>query len=329
MHPLINTETDVKQNFYSINYIASGSTQWGIGHLKRSLEIITALRKKNNKVTTTALVSDSGDAVELSSILCRYDRVVQNLQEIQLEGHGIIVDVPEDIQPSLYERFRKERVFVIGIDWYSKRGKILKTVINLRGNRRSLKFAIIRDEFLKLRRKGLGKKKKYGAVIAIGGADNRWYLKDILKFINAEKSLYKKKFIVIQGPLFKEEIISTDHVSIVKKPDHLAEIMAGAEVGISNGGTTLMEFMALGIPTIIFPQSKEEDAFIQPFLRAGCAKRGVLQPKEFSSQILKLWYDKKLNKEMAKKAHQLIDGKGVERLVKVITKTFDQYLNCR
>ncbi len=83
-----------------------------------------------------------------------------------------------------------------------------------------------------------------------------------------------------------------------------------------------MEFTMLGVPTLIFPQSEEEDNFIRPFLKKGCGILGSLEPGEFGSQVKELWKNKNSRKIMTEKARELIDGKGAVRITDIILKTF-------
>ena len=118
--------------------------------------------------------------------------------------------------------------------------------------------------------------------------------------------------------------VSAGTITLIRNPEHIADIMAGASVGITNSGTSLMEFTMLGVPTIIFPQSQQEDNFIRPFLEHGCSVPGSLDKEKFIEQIMDLWENKMMLTIMSERAKELIDGQGVERIAALVLKTFFQ-----
>ncbi len=90
--------------------------------------------------------------------------------------------------------------------------------------------------------------------------------------------------------------------------------MVNAYVGISNGGSSLMEFTMLGVPTLVFPQTIKEDIFINPFLENGCSLVGSLDSIIFKQQLKELWENHTSRTQMSGKARQLIDGFGAQRI---------------
>ena len=73
-----------------------------------------------------------------------------------------------------------------------------------------------------------------------------------------------------------------------------------------------------GIPTLIFPQTEKEDAFIATFLEAGCGIRGSVKKDEFVNQFKSLREDKSLRYKMSNAGEKLIDGLGAKRIVQEI-----------
>jgi UDP-N-acetylglucosamine:LPS N-acetylglucosamine transferase len=117
---------------------------------------------------------------------------------------------------------------------------------------------------------------------------------------------------------------SSATVSVLENPDSISDIMADTLVGITNGGTTLMEFTMLGVPAIVFPQSEQEDRFVYTFLEKGSAVMGSSRPDEFAEQITALWDDEIMRKTMSGNARELIDGLGAERITELVLNTFQK-----
>jgi spore coat polysaccharide biosynthesis predicted glycosyltransferase SpsG len=117
-------------------------------------------------------------------------------------------------------------------------------------------------------------------------------------------------------------IADRSNISLLRNPENIAEIMARTCLGISNGGTSLIEFTMLGIPTVIFPQSVQEETFIGPFLESGCGILGSVDRYEFADQLTRIWDNTALRKCMAENGRKLIDGLGAERISDAIEKFF-------
>ncbi|MBF0522453.1 MAG: hypothetical protein HQL24_05285 [Candidatus Omnitrophica bacterium] len=308
----------------NILYLAAGSQKWGMGHLKRSKFVIDCLRVEKQKVTAIAIIPDDRN-IGLSKAISGYDHFVTGLASIKNKiFDGVIVDVHTDFQPEVFKWLKKQNRPTVGLDWYSKTDGVITQTVNLRGGAKVLKFALIRKEILK---QTVQKKRTFDAVAVLGGKDSRGYLDKLLK-IFVEDDFYKnKKIIFVVGPMVKGKISEfVGHkkgpVTILRNPERLPEIMAKTKVGLTNGGTSLMEFTRLGVPTIVFPQSKQEENFIPVFLRQGGSLRGSMNPRHLQQQLLNLWEDERLWEKKSQKAKQLIDGRGVKRTVQKILKVF-------
>lgn len=311
-------------------YLSAGSGRWGTGHLRRSVELINALQGKGLNVDAVALVPDNDEMQKLSSFVSTYNRCVQSLNEIgEVDADRIVVDVHTDFQPALFPWIENQKHSVVALDWYYDTGKNIITRANLRGGADALKYAIIRKEFQDAYKKhsGLNSGPEYDAVVMMGGGDIRKHLDRILNTFAKDRGFSDKNIVIILGPMVDGKLDrlpgqSVGTITILRTPDNIADVMANASVGITNGGTSLMEFTMLGVPTIIFPQSREEENFVRPFLESRCSVLGSSEQEKFKEQITGLWKDKRLRKTMSENARQLIDGNGTERIAEIILNTF-------
>jgi len=309
-------------------FLSAGSRQHGVGHLRRSLELADVCRERGMQVTTAALIRDRETRGCLSDIIAGYDLCVQSLNDLYADkASGVLVDVHTDLQQEVFIWLQKKGKPVFALDWYHDTSDVIVEIANLRGGTDQLKYAIIRQEFVKARRdKGiLGQ--TYDAAVVMGGADNRKHLSRVCRCFWGTQFFAGRKIIVVLGQMVDEKAIqpvepSTVQITIVKTPNNVAEIMANASVGITNGGTALMEFSMLGIPAIIFPQSKQEDEFSQVFLERGAAVLGSTRSEEFVKQITGMWHNQISRKNMAERASELIDGRGASRIADRLFKTF-------
>lgn len=311
-------------------YLSAGSRKWGTGHLCRSAELIHVLRQKGFHIDAVALVPDADEMKKLADLIHDYDRRIQSLVEIgAVNADGIVIDVHADFQPELFSWLEKQSLSAVALDWYYKTGKFIAGTANLRGGVEALKYAIIRREFHDARMKHSTLSNTYDAVVMIGGGDNRGHIGRLYSIFAEDGRFAGKKIAIVLGPLADSKLMNSSGscagtVFIFRNPGNIADIMAGASVGITNGGTSLMEFTTLGVPTIIFPQSQQEKNFISPFLKYGCSVSGSLEQKEFIVQMTELWENKIMLKSMSEKARELIDGQGTERIAALLSKTLFQ-----
>lgn len=312
------------RNSGKIFYLAAGSCRWGAGHLRRSYELIKTLRNSGATLQTVAFIPYNKEKESFSSLIESYDRCVHTLDEIGIvKADGIVVDVNTDFQPELFLWLKKQKIEVIALDWYQRSDGLAISTVNLRGGTLALEHCIIREEFLEAFNSRDVSAAKYDAVVVLGGGDLRGYINTISGFFEEDQTFLNRKIAIVIGPIVNERDLrlpesSSSSIKIFKNPDNIADIMAKASVGITNGGTTLMEFTMLGVPTIIFPQSYQEDKFVKSFIKNGCGILGSLEQIKFIEQLQELWENEMLWKERSQKARSLIDGRGVNRIANVI-----------
>jgi UDP-2,4-diacetamido-2,4,6-trideoxy-beta-L-altropyranose hydrolase len=109
---------------------------------------------------------------------------------------------------------------------------------------------------------------------------------------------------------------------LIHNPENMADIIAGADMAISAGGSTCWELAFMGIPHLVVITADNQEG-IATFLN----KKGVainlgwsdsLSPKNFKNAFEKLVFDYKGRKEMGARGQQLIDGFGTDRVVRAM-----------
>lgn len=309
-------------------FLSAGSSKWGAGHLRRSACLLNVLRDKGVPLSAVAVVPDSVEMRNLHSFVDVYDSCVMSLNDIgPIDVEGIVVDLPVALQMEFLPWLKKQGLSIFAIDWYCNGDGIITEKANLRGGRKALKYAIIREEFQNAYLNHLGQTPSYDIVIVVGSGDIRGHLPKIYKLFSECSYFSDKQIVIILGPIVEDcfanlPVKTAATITILRTPRNIADIMANAKIGITNGGTSLMEFTMLGVPTIIFPQTPEEDNFIKTFLENGCGIYGSLDPKIFNSQVTEMLEDDELRQIRSKKAKRLIDGKGAVRISKLILKAF-------
>ena len=98
-----------------------------------------------------------------------------------------------------------------------------------------------------------------------------------------------------------------------------------ADLAITGGGQTMYELAYLGIPAIVIEISSNQRANIIGFESIGVIKSaGSISDENFIHNFIRCCVDilnqPNLLLEMSSKGMNLIDGKGADRIVKIINK---------
>ncbi|MEW9123294.1 MAG: UDP-2,4-diacetamido-2,4,6-trideoxy-beta-L-altropyranose hydrolase [Thermotaleaceae bacterium] len=190
-------------------------------------------------------------------------------------------------------------------------------------------FNLMREEFRNLPKKQIGEKADR-IMITTGGSDPHHMTQRFLKMMLRDKTLEALTIHVILGNLFTtaEELkkMAKQHKAIVfhENVSHISEIMGQVDIGISAGGTTLYELAASGTPTLAFILADNQEQVVKEMEEEGyLISLGwfyQIDEKIFLSKLKELMKDYRLRKTMSSKGSGLVDGRGVERVVKHMDK---------
>jgi len=104
---------------------------------------------------------------------------------------------------------------------------------------------------------------------------------------------------------------------------NMAELMAEADLAIGAGGTTCWERCCLGLPSLLLVLAENQEAITAALVRAGAARRvgnGTTAPDaESVAAATRAFADDEIGqRQSALMARQLVDGRGVERVVEIL-----------
>ena len=161
----------------------------------------------------------------------------------------------------------------------------------------------------------------------MGGVDPENLSLLILKSIS---SITNIEITVILGPFFKEKpkIIQISkknkNVTIIFSPNNIWKIFHKADVVISNAGTTLFELSILRIPTLCIPVVNHQELYVKEFVSRGFSI-SLGNPSKISQDIIRsklrnILKNKEQRKNMYLAANQIMDGRGLLRVILQITK---------
>lgn len=195
-----------------------------------------------------------------------------------------------------------------------------------------LKYMILRRKFEIAHRAKKQIKDKVGTILVMSGGADSLEGQLILNSIKALEKIKEEVCIhLIIGPAFPyiselDELLAkaTRRFDISFNPSNLVEIMEGADMAITAAGITLCELATLGIPLIVIPQvtplTSHQEYIASAFERHGaCLNLGRLPDNELIyGKSTMLMQDKSLRERLSENAKALVDGKGLERVLRLI-----------
>lgn len=106
--------------------------------------------------------------------------------------------------------------------------------------------------------------------------------------------------------------------------DELANRLSEATLTLITGGMVVYEAMAVGVPSVVFPQLRNLVVEAEFLSGLGCIEdlgfEGGMDPARVSASVSGLLADSGRRKQMSKRQRSLIDGRGMERAAKAISR---------
>ncbi|MFQ5676254.1 MAG: hypothetical protein ACE5G1_10185, partial [bacterium] len=166
---------------------------------------------------------------------------------------------------------------------------------------------------------------KKGVLVTAGGSG--LHGAPLMKALQKISEHHRIRFLV--GPFADRSALESQlhrlHFSnfeVIFNPVDPYQVYCQSEVAISTFGVTTYELIALGIPTFVVQTSNDADREIVHYMAESqvCidALNLVSTPAELAKQILCLMENAEQRQQLSAKAKGWIDGRGAERVAKVI-----------
>ena len=318
-----------------ILYITGGSAKAGFGHAMRSWELFNQTRGESS-INFISIVPEREllRRIEFSDYCLPLEKF--DVEKLPDNIDMVVTDLPlayfDEYVSLIFKHFRHKKI--VSLDIYQAQYGKPDKAINLKLTTESeslfssypckhywgLDYAIIRKGFFRYRDYKFTLNKKQ-VLISIGGADFKGYTDKILeKLRSTDKNSNNVEYSVILGPWNRSRIGKKESNSfkLYRSPKNIEEIMARSSLSICNGGTTLLECCYLGIPAIVMPQTEEEKIFFQSFAKRGVGKIMDIDDPSFTTFVMNILKDDGYLSTQRRISKELVDGKGIERIKKII-----------
>lgn len=192
-------------------------------------------------------------------------------------------------------------------------------------------YVPLRKEFRNYRKKNIGKVSRL--VFICGGGDKHNTIGKQITYFENSPYFNQYEYWIILGKLNKneEELRSFEekysNVRIYKDVSNMAEIMSKCDLAISAASTVLYELCAIGLPTIFYEVSKDQEMdklFFQEndlMMYAGNASSNLdACLSQILQWVIKITNDYNKLEYYNEKMRSVVDGKGASRIAQCLIK---------
>ena len=276
---------------------ADGNKELGLGHIVRCLALADALKGE-----ITFLTKDE----EAKKLIGNRYKVIQviddEIRQIRdlVDGNALLITDFLDTDNYYISEIKKLGIKIISIDNNTKLKRLDADIVinaNVFGEEGSGKY-YLGPKYMILRKgfEGTHINNEVKSVLVIfGGTDPNDFTPRV---VNALRGINVK--------------------ILLPKFSNIIEIMKSADVAITAAGITLYELAALGVPSIVIPQVEHQEDIARAF---PCINIGKFPSDKLIREALKiLMIYRPLREMFSRNGKKLVDGKGTQRVVKLINE---------
>jgi UDP-2,4-diacetamido-2,4,6-trideoxy-beta-L-altropyranose hydrolase len=165
-------------------------------------------------------------------------------------------------------------------------------------------------------------------LITMGGSDPDRFTEVIIQSLRLAKIEGLEATVVVGGSnphwasLQRMASEFSGSLHLLRDASDMAELMAHADAAVSAAGTTCWEICLLGLPALLISVAENQRALAQELNDRGCAihlgKPQDLSEERIASQLERLLDSSEIRLSLSRRARQLVDGKGAERVTSIM-----------
>ncbi len=209
-------------------------------------------------------------------------------------------------------------------DRYRRQGKNTGLLLGSR-------YALIRREFLGQRtNRRRFREKGYRVLVTLGGADPLGLSPAAIRALGKLAPAELEVRVVVgpanpNGNRCREEMRAASlRGEVISAAENMAEHMVWADVAVAAAGSTCWEMACLGLPAILVVTADNQAPIAASLHEAGIARSlgrpGLTLESRIAAAAKGLLADAAARREMCRRGRKLIDGRGAERVARVLMK---------
>jgi spore coat polysaccharide biosynthesis predicted glycosyltransferase SpsG len=113
-------------------------------------------------------------------------------------------------------------------------------------------------------------------------------------------------------------------ITLHQQPNNFEELMGDSDIALVSGGLTLFQSLSLGVPTIVISQYDHQTQTANDFEHydayVNLGQGEALDEDRVLTAVTSLVEDSEARRRLSGNAIQLVDGKGLDRVVRIIEK---------
>jgi len=331
---------------------ADGSNKIGLGHLTRQIDIANELKKLNYNVIFLSKNYPEGVSLlkenqyEIIKLTTESQNIKDSIKEInetlssnKKTFNTIIVDHFKEFDNQEYldslklfcnklfvlsdepKQFRIDvtAVFAFSENQESFNYKNLKTKYYT-----GLRYFPLHSKFQEVPRKKVNKKVT-NVLITFGGSDPNNFSGKLISILK-QLDLSVLITLILGAGFSKEhynEVIKekSENITIKTNIKNMNEHLIETDLCICSAGNTVIEVLTCGVPCIVLPQTELENERAKALEKKELIINMGLNftNDRLIAEINKLFSDYSLRKKLSKNAQNYLDGKGIKRIINIIS----------
>ena len=323
-----------------IVFRCNANAQLGWGHVRRCLNLAQWLRGKykvffviNQEPAVCEYIKERGFPVFEISEKGTPEKVEERVLNTILgfEPHIVVNDV-HDTTYEYMHTLKKHNIKCVNFDDSSKNVKMAQVVIDANRKEKENKcfgadYIVLSSVYPKQAKKKRRLHKRVKSIlISFGGSDPGDLALKTLRSLDG-RIPENIELLVTVGPSFqnREELEKWGqeyNVVLLEKMDDLSQLFLDVDLAVVSGGLTMYESLSLGTPTVVVAHNKGAAKNARRMEKKGAVLylgEGLkISDKKIMRKVNALIEDFPMREELSKNAKDVIDAKGVFRILEQI-----------
>src|SRR6202521_3767927 len=330
-----------------IFFRVDGGRSVGMGHVVRCLWLASALRDTYGNPVSFCMAQDD---IGISAVQSRGWPVLRVAAEefggVDGDALVIIIDLPGGASAEAVRslRQRNPRSLVVLMDGTCT-GRIEADLVvspierlpdpaswqGFRGQRyEGPAYAILDPAFARVPRRVSGEVREPRVLVSMGGSDPYGLTLQALRALDTMPDNMEESFhvTIAIGPAFLHEVELRTWLAgarrqyETRREDSLLDLMVNSDLALVSFGTTVYELAAAGLPAIALSITEDHAQSAEVFAQLGSLMHlglfSTVSDEQIRSAVRELLNSQQLRLVMAQRGQALVDGKGTERVAKLL-----------
>jgi spore coat polysaccharide biosynthesis predicted glycosyltransferase SpsG len=337
-----------------IFFRVDGGRSVGMGHVVRCLWLARALRDTYDSPVSFCMAQDE---IGISIVQGRGWPVLRVASEEMGEVEGdaliIIIDLPGGVPAEAVRSLRQSnpRSLVVLMDGTCT-GRIEADLVvspierlpqpsswrGFRGQRyEGPAYAILDPAFARVPRRWSSVVSEPRILVTMGGSDPYGLTLQALRALDSMPDSMEEPFhvTVAIGPAFLHDVELRTWLAGARRQyecrreDSLLDLMVNSDLALVSFGTTVYELAAAGLPAIALSITEDHAQSAEVFAQNGSLMHlglfSSVSAAQIRSAVQELLNNPQLRLEMARRGQALVDGKGAERVAKLLVARIQEH----